>query len=86
MIWVTVIWSMGSAACLMLALMHIVVWWKDRATRANLVFLVMAIAVAAFAALELALMRAEMPEQFGMVGAFFILVSSGICCSAIMHL
>src|SRR6266516_4068722 len=64
--WVTVIWSMGSAACLMLALMHIVVWWKDRAARANLVFSVMAIAVAAFAVLELALMRAEAPEQFGM--------------------
>jgi len=50
----------------MLALMHIVVWWKDRAARANLVFSVMAIAVAAFAVLELALMRAETPEQFGM--------------------
>src|SRR5437773_3382218 len=63
--WVTVIWSMGSGACLTLALMHVVVWWKDRAARANLVFSVMAIAVAAFAALELALMRAETPEQFG---------------------
>src|SRR5207249_1129499 len=63
--WVTVIWSMGSGACLTLALMHVVVWWKDRAARANLVFSVMAIAVAAFAALELALMRPEPPEQFG---------------------
>ena len=51
--WVTVIWSMGSGACVVLALMHIVVWWKDRAARANLVFSVMAIAVATFAALEL---------------------------------
>ena len=64
--WVTVIWPMGSGACLTLALLHIVVWWRDRAARANLVFSVMAIAVAAFAALELALMRAETPEQFGM--------------------
>jgi len=63
--WVTVIWSMGSGACVVLALMHIVVWWKDPAARANLVFSVMAIAVATFAALELALMRAETPEQFG---------------------
>src|SRR6266700_677435 len=63
--WVTIIWSMGSAACLLLALMHIVVWWKDRKARANLAFSVMAIAVAAFAVLELALMRAETPEQFG---------------------
>ena len=56
---------MGAGACLTLALMHLVVWWKDRTARANLVFSVMAIAVAAFAALELALMRAETPEQFG---------------------
>ena len=65
MSWVIVVWSMGSAACLVLALMHIFVWWKDRAARANLVFSVMAIAVATFAVLELALMRAETPEQFG---------------------
>src|SRR5438067_2241169 len=63
--WVTVIWSMGSGACLMLALMHLVVWWKDRTLRANLVFAVMAIAVAVLAALELAMMQAETPEQFG---------------------
>jgi len=63
--WVTVIWSMGSGACLTLALIHFVVWWKDRTARTNLVFSVMAIAVAAFAALELAMMRAQTPEQFG---------------------
>src|SRR6266567_2940674 len=64
--WVTIIWAIGAGACLTLALMHLVVWWKDRTARANLVFSVMAIAVATFAALELALMRAETPEQFGM--------------------
>jgi len=65
MSWVTVIWSAGDGACLTLALMHIVVWWKDRTARANLAFSVMAIAVAIFAAFELALMRAQTPEQFG---------------------
>src|SRR5206468_8834711 len=63
--WVTIIWSMGGGACLTLALLHLVVWWKDRAARANLVFAVMAMAVAVFAALELAMMRAETPGQFG---------------------
>src|SRR5437762_2002865 len=63
--WVTVIWSMGSGACLTLALIHVVVWWKDRAARANLIFAVMAVAVAVFAALELAMMRAQTPEEFG---------------------
>ena len=67
MSWVTVIWSIGSGACLTLALMNCVVWWKDRTARANLAFSILAVAVAALAALELALMRAETPEQFGMV-------------------
>src|SRR6058998_4258380 len=65
MSWVTVIWSIGSGACLTLALMHFVVWWKDRTARANLIFAVMATAVAVLAALELAMMRAETPGQFG---------------------
>ncbi len=63
--WVTIVWSMGAGACLTLAVIHIVVWWKDRTSRANLVFSVTAIAVAAFAAIEFAMMRAETPEQFG---------------------
>ncbi len=67
MSWVTVIWSVGIGACLTLAFVQFVVWWKDRAARANLAFSVLAVAVATFAALELALMRAETPEQFGTV-------------------
>src|SRR5438094_1992034 len=63
--WVIVIWSAGSGACLALALMHFVVWWKDRTARANLIFAVMATAVTVLAALELAMMRAETPGQFG---------------------
>jgi len=65
MSWVTVIWSLGAGACLTLAFLQFIVWWKDRAARANLVFSVGAIAVAVFAALEFALMRAETPEAFG---------------------
>src|SRR5215469_2278687 len=67
MSWVTVIWSVGAGACLTLAFLQFVVWWKDRAARANLVFSVGAVAVAVFAALELALMRTETPEQFASV-------------------
>ena len=67
MSWVTVVWSVGAGGCLTLALMHVVIWWKDRSARANLAFAVLAIAVAAFAAFELALMQAPTPEQFGLV-------------------
>ena len=63
---ITVIWSMSAGAGLMLALTHAVVWLNDRKGRgANLVFAVMAVAVAALGLLELASMRAKTPEQFG---------------------
>src|SRR5439155_24089712 len=65
--WVVVIWSMGAGACLTLALINCVVWWKNRTDRANIAFSLLAIAVAVFAALELALMRAQTPEQFGTI-------------------
>src|SRR5712691_2486558 len=67
MSWITVIWSVGGGACLTLAFIQFIVWWKNRAARASLVFSVLAIAVASFAPLELALMRAQTPEQFGQV-------------------
>src|SRR5262249_45603694 len=65
--WVTVIWSIGAGACLTLALIRIVVWWKDQTARANLVFAVLAMSIAAFGAFELGLMRAKTPEQFGLL-------------------
>ena len=65
MSWVTVIWSVGIGVCAAMALLHILVWWNNRAAGANLAFAVLAIAVASFAALELRLMRSATPEQFG---------------------
>jgi len=41
MSWVTVIWSVGAGACLTLAFLQFIVWWKDRSARANLVFSVL---------------------------------------------
>src|SRR5439155_8058929 len=81
MSWITVVWSVGRGACLTLALMLLVVWWKDRTSRANLIFAVMAVAVAVLAALELAMMQAETPREFGIavrwlhVPAWVIIVS-----------
>ena len=66
MSWVTVIWSIGGSGCLVLAPIYGVVWWNDRTARANVVFAVMAVAVAMFSVFELMTMRAETPEQFGM--------------------
>jgi len=57
---------MGAGACLTLAVIQFIVWWRDRTASANLALSVLAIAAASFAAVELALMRAQTPEQFGM--------------------
>ena len=50
-----------------MAFLQFIVWWKDRAAPANLVFALGAVAVAVFAGLELGLMRAETPAQFDTV-------------------
>ncbi len=63
--WVNILWPMIAAACLTLAGMHVLVWIKSRQSWANLAFSVLAVCVAGIAAFELALMRAETPEQFG---------------------
>ena len=63
MSWVTVIWSISAGACLTLAFLQFIVWCKSRAARANLVFALGAVAVAVFAGVELALMRAKRPHN-----------------------
>jgi two-component system sensor kinase FixL len=65
MSWVTIIWAMIASACLTLAMVHLVVWFKQTGRRAHLLFSVSAISVAAIAACELLLMRAQTTEQFG---------------------
>src|SRR4030095_7633951 len=64
MSWVTVIWSISAGACLTLAFLQFIVWWKDRAAPANLVFALGAVAVAVFAGVAVGLMRAETSAQF----------------------
>ena len=66
MSWVTIIWAMIASACLTLALVHVLVWWRRRDARDNLLFALSAVATAAFAGCELWMMRAETPEAFGM--------------------
>src|SRR4029077_6178022 len=66
MSWVTIIWAMIASACLTLALLHVLVWWRRREARANLLFALTAVATAVFAGFELWVMRAEAPGAFGM--------------------
>ena len=67
MSWVTIIWAMVASACITLALVHLVVWLKQPDQYAHLLFSATAISVAAIAACELLLMRAQTTEQFGTV-------------------
>ena len=65
MSWVTIIWAMIASACLTLALVHVLVWWRRREAWANLLFALTAVATAVFAGCELWMMRAETPVAFG---------------------
>src|SRR5262249_27765744 len=65
MSWITVVWPIIVGACLTLAAMHLLVWMKDRRAGASLAFAGMAVCVACIAAFELALARAQTPQQFG---------------------
>ena len=64
MSWVTVIWSMAAGVTLTLAVVHLLVWLRDRSAIANLLFSVSAVAAAVIAGQELALMRAQTPAEY----------------------
>ena len=64
---ITVIWSMSASACLTLAAIHLLIWAKDRAAAANLVFSLLAMGTAGWTFCELWMMRAETPIEFATV-------------------
>ncbi len=64
MSWITVAWSVVASACLTLALMHLVVWLKQRRQWAHLLFSVAAISVASVSVFELMLMRTDNVSRF----------------------
>jgi PAS domain S-box-containing protein len=59
MSWITVVWSMNGAACLTLAGFYCLVWCKQRENWVYLLFSSSAVAAAAIAAFELAMMHAQ---------------------------
>jgi len=63
--WVTVIWSMVASACLTLAGVQGLIWWRRREARAHALFALAAVGVALLAATELWMMRAETPGEYG---------------------
>jgi two-component system sensor kinase FixL len=61
--WVTIIFSMTASACLTLALIYGLIWWRQRDAWANLLFSLAAIGTAATAATDLATLRSESTVQ-----------------------
>lgn len=61
---VTAIWSAVSGACLMLALMHLVIWFRNRSAWANLWFFFATLGVVGQAACELVTMHTRSPEIY----------------------
>ena len=56
---------MMASACLTLAVVHALVWWRRRDVLAHLLLALSAVATAVFAGAELCLMRAESPREYG---------------------
>ncbi len=67
MSWITIVWSMNAAACLTLAAIYLLVWSKQREGWAYLVLSCNVVAGAALTAFELALLRAQTTEQYGVI-------------------
>jgi len=53
MSWVTIIWVALASACLTLAAMHLLVWYRKRTAWASLLFALTSVATAALASCEL---------------------------------
>jgi len=72
---------MLASACLTLAAVHVLVWWNNRSAWASLLFSQLALATAVTAGIEVWMMRAQTPAQFGIalrwdhVPIFFIVVA-----------
>ena len=62
--WLRVAYSMRAAACLTLAAVHLLVWFKQPARRTHLAFSVIAIFVAAIKPFEFVWPESKTPEQY----------------------
>jgi len=65
MSWITIIWSMVASACLTLAALHLLVWFKNRSAWTGLLYALTAVATAGMAFCELWMMRSKTVVEFG---------------------
>ena len=62
--WIVVIWSLVAGACLALAAVHLIAWFRQRESLANLMFSIVALATAGMAACELQMMFPQSIDQY----------------------
>jgi signal transduction histidine kinase len=64
MSWLTIVWSINAGACLTLAAIYLVVWCRRRESWVHLLFSCSAIAAAAIAVMELAMLHTQTVERY----------------------
>jgi two-component system, LuxR family, sensor kinase FixL len=64
MSWITIIWSASMGACLVLALMHVLVWSHDWRSWPSLCFPAMVLGIIGMAVCEVGMMETAVPEVF----------------------
>ncbi len=62
--WVMVLWPVMSGACLTMAFLHAVLWYRERRT-AHFLFALLAVSIAVISVGELAMMFAQTPGRYG---------------------
>ncbi len=78
---ISVLWPMIAAACLTLAVIHFFAWLQQRAMRANLLFCVFAVSTAILAGLELLMMHAQSPEEYGVLVRWYHIPAAALILS-----
>lgn len=61
--WVTAVWSAGMGTCLILALMHFLIWFRDRKSWSSFCFPVIALGIIGMGFCELSVMQTDLPEK-----------------------
>ena len=62
--WLTILWSMGAAACMTLGLIHLGIWARDRSGFAHVLFTTAALAAGANGLFELGMLQAESVKKY----------------------
>ncbi len=65
MSWVTIIWSMIASVSFTLAVIYLLIWFRERSSWAYLFFFVLAVGVIGVAASEMGAMYAKTPAEYG---------------------